>query len=421
MQKGIDLMSAVETFMFEPQLASTPSNLTINYFYKAYVEGALVLRPPFQRNMVWNPQQQSFLVDSILRGLPVPEIYVQTETSAEGEERTIIVDGQQRISACIEFIDGALRLSKDDELDQQWKGRTFSELDPDLRRRFRSYELIARKLPNVNDSVLREIFRRLNKTVEPLEPQELRHAAYTGPFIQFIEDAGRNPIFTEIGVFSSKDYLRRRNDELIAEIAYAITSKAFPNKKEGLDELFLTYERQGISGETINDLQRRFGRVFATLGTNATTLRRTRFRNKSDFYSLFVYLGKNAETLPLDSASEVTFIDRVKDFSDRVNDIKKREAEGRSIDDLTADELGTASVKYLRSVERAASDRLSRVRREESLRVILDPIVTAGGSNKLSEADAEWRSSTEESESESDEPLEEGEREHTREVLLRDA
>lgn len=413
-------MTSEETFMFEPQLASTPSNLTINYFYKAHSDGVLILRPPFQRNMVWNPEQQSFLVDSILRGLPVPEIYVQTETSADGDERTVVVDGQQRISACIEFIDGKLRLSDNDELDGEWRNCTFSELDPNLRRRFRSYELIARKLPNVSDAVLREIFRRLNKTVEPLEPQELRHAAYTGPFIQLIEDAGRNPIFPEIGVFSSKDYLRRRNDELIAEIAYAVISKAYPNKKEGLDELFLTYERQGISTETLNDLQRRLGRVFETLGPLASLLRRTRFRNKSDFYSLFVYLAKNAEALPLAKDRENWFIETIKKFSDRVNELKKKEADGHSIEDLTSDGLGTAGVKYLRSVERAASDRLSRVRREDSLRAVLEPILTTGESTNLSEADSGWRLSADESESDDEQPPEEGEREHTREVLLKE-
>lgn len=414
-------MTREEAPIFQPQLASTPSNLTINYFYKTYREETLILRPPFQRNMVWNSEQQSFLIDSILRGLPVPEIYVQTETSAQGDERTIIVDGQQRISACIQFINDELRLVGDEELDEQWKNKTFSELDEPLRLRFRRYELIARKLPDANVTVLREIFRRLNKTVEPLEPQELRHAAYTGPFMRLIEDAGKSSILEELGVFSPKDYLRRRNDELIGEIAYAVISKAYPNKKEGLDELFLSYERHGVPVGTLEDLERRFGRVFSTIGPISSMLRRTRFRNKSDFYSLFVFLAKDAEILPPQNVAEERFFQVIKEFSGRVNDIKREEAEGRSIETLTRDDLGGSAVRYLRAVERAASDRLNRVRREESLRAVLGPVIAVEKAVHLSEPDSRWRLVAEESDSEDqDETPGDEERQHVTAVLLED-
>ena len=59
---------------FDPQLAATASNYTVNQFKKWADEKALVLRPPFQRNLVWNDRQKSYLINSILRGLPIPEI-----------------------------------------------------------------------------------------------------------------------------------------------------------------------------------------------------------------------------------------------------------------------------------------------------------------------------------------------------------
>lgn len=421
MSKGYGIMTFVDSLEFDPQLATSLYNLTINYFHKTYQDGDLILRPPFQRNMVWNKEQQSLLVDSILRGLPVPEIYVQTETSAEGEERTIVVDGQQRLTACILFIEDELRLIGDNELDAQWKNRVFSELEEPLRRRFRSYALVARKLPNVGDEVLREIFRRLNKTVEALEPQELRHAAYTGPFIRLIEDAGNSGILQELGVFSPKDYLRRRNDELIGEIAYAIVSKAYPNKKEGLDQLYLSYERHGLPTGVLEDLERRFGRVFAEIGPIVGSLRRTRFRNKSDFYSLFVFLAKNAEVLPLPKEGQDNLLLTIRDFSTLVNDIKREEAEGRSNQDLLKTPLGGQAVKYLRAVERAASDRLNRVRREDALRSVLGPVLAMGEVKELSETDSSWRILPEESDSVDDDVQpDEEEREHARDVLLDD-
>lgn len=375
---------------FVEQIASTVSNTSINQFQKWLREGSLQLRPPFQRNLVWNDSQRAFLIDSILRGLPVPEVYVQIRTSADGDELVTVVDGQQRISACLAFLHGELRLSDDDEFDPRWRGSVFGDMDDDLRERFRGYELLVRKLPKLDEPVLREIFRRLNRTVEPLVAQELRHAAYTGQFISFVELAGAQPTLSEVGVFTARDYLRRRSDELMSEVAFAVLSNAFPNKKEGLDNLFLTYEKQGIPDEVLQDLRRRFGRVFAQLEPIAGKIRRTRFRNKSDFYSLFVALARNAERLPLaDEGDELASLLRA--FSERVNDIKSEEGDQRPLDDLTADPLGEQAIRYLRAVERAASDRLSRVRRNEALlAAVVGPAIANGSPTSLGPEDETW-------------------------------
>lgn len=407
---------------FEDQIASTSSNLAVNYFQRVFVEGTLVLRPAFQRNLVWNEEQQSFLIDTILRGLPIPEIYIQTNVSADGVEETIVVDGQQRITACLKFLNGELRLVGDQDLDARWSSKTFAEIGGDLQQRFRSFKLIVRELPQrLNEDVLREVFRRLNKTVEPLEPQELRHAAYTGPFIKFVELAAEQPVLRDTGVFSAKDYLRRRSDEFVAEVSFAILIGAYPNKKEGLDELFLTLERQGLPSEALADLQWRFGRILVELPELIPTLRRTRFRNKSDFYSLLVFLARNAELLPFDRSHREQFTQQLVEFSALVNDIKRLEGEGRSTDHVTESEIGVQAARYLRAVERAASDRLSRVRREDALADVLGPVLEGASTTPLGEADARWTSESQEDADEgsgSDDDA--AERRHVEEVLLSD-
>ncbi|WP_456284141.1 DUF262 domain-containing protein [Microbacterium sp. JZ101] len=404
---------------FVNQIASNSSNLSVNHFDKAFGEGALVLRPAFQRNLVWNESQQSFLIDSILRGLPVPEVYVQTTTAADGSERLTVVDGQQRISACLRFIHGELRLEVSDDLDPRWRGRTFGEIGEALQARFRGFKLIVRDLPDLTDTVLREVFRRLNKTVEPLEPQELRHAAYTGPFIKFIETLAAVPILTEVGVFSARDYQRRRNDEFVAEVVYAVVSGAFPNKKDGLDTLFRTMDLQGMPQEQLVDLKRRFGRVLGQLAPIAADIRRSRFRNKSDFYSLMIYLAREAERLPLNDDGGRALADTLKEFSTTVNDIKKEEAEGNSVDDLTSTPQGESAVRYLRAVERAASDRLNRVRRQESIAEMLGTVVATGSTRALSSADEAWLTVYEEETVE--EPADGDEKAETERVILGDA
>lgn len=377
---------------FDPQLGTAAVGMTVNHFHKASRSDppSLILRPAFQRNLVWNRQQQSFLIDSILRGLPVPELYVQTSTSADGTERLTVVDGQQRISTCIAFIDGGLRLDESDDLDPRWRGGTFGELEDALKARLRSFKFVVRDLPSAaDDGVLREIFRRLNRTVEALEAQELRHAAYTGPFLELVERAGAAEALEDLGVFAPKDYLRRRNDEFVAEVLLAIDAGAFPNKKEGLDQLFLTYERRGLPEEKRQAMARRFGRAVTFVGAASSGLRRTRFRNKSDCYSLLVFLAKHAEHVG--PAALDALMPMLAEFSDLVNEIKRQEAQGSSVDELTSSAAGSSAQSYLRSVERAASDRLSRVRRNEALEAVLGPILAQQPSKSLSVDDELWR------------------------------
>lgn len=374
---------------FPTQLASNAANWTVNEFARRWTDEQLVLRPAFQRNLVWNAEQQSFLVDSVLRGLPIPEIYVHVKTGAAGDEVVTVVDGQQRISACLRFLRDELRCLADEDLDPRWRNKVFSELTDDLKQRFRSYDLIVRKLPDLGDGVLREVFRRLNKTVEPLEPQELRHAAYTGDFLQLVEDAAGVEVLGVIGVFSARDYLRRRNDEFVAEIAFALLASAYPNKKDGLEDLFLTFERQGIDGQTRDRLEAQFGRVFAQLEAFAPELRRTRFRNKSDFYTLFVVLAKNAAALPAESSAELGKV--LRDFSALVNDLKAAEADGELPAHLVGGPTGEAALRYLRAVERAATDRLNRVRRDEALHEVLGPVLAQSTPTELGPQDRQWR------------------------------
>lgn len=381
------------TTKFDPQLATSPLAYKVNAFVKAWTSDppSLVLRPAFQRNMVWNDDQRSYLVDTILRGLPVPEVYIQNHTSPDGEDQIVVVDGQQRISACVEFVLDGFPLSTDEEIDAEWRGKKFSELGDPLKSRFRGFVFIARQLPDVGDTVLRDIFRRLNRTVESLEPQELRHAAYTGPFIQLVERAAESDGLGELGVFTARDALRRRHDEFVSEVFFAVVLGTLPNKKEGLDTSYMTYERQGFPADVSDDLVRRFGRVDQFLQRNGGSLKRTRFKNKSDAYSLLYFLLRHADRIrAAGSPDEEALIEALRTFSDLVNQIKRAESAGNSTDDILKEHHGKEAAKYLRAVERAASDRLSRVRRDEALEAVLGPLVTGYASVPLGADDAAW-------------------------------
>ena len=404
-------------YRFDVQLALAANSVSIRAVMKAHVEGRLRLRPAFQRNLVWNAEQKSYLVDSILRNFPIPELYIHVSDMPGGnDDLMVVVDGQQRISTCIEFMTDMLRLTGSD-LATEWRGRKFSELHEDLRGRFSRYKLIVRELPDLPESAIREIFRRLNRVVEPLLPQELRHAAYTGDFIELVEQVAAHPVLQELRVFSAKDYRRRGNDELMAEIVYAHVQRAFPNKKEGLDEAFRAYAIQGLDEGVARDVRRRFGRVLALLQRIREALRYSRFRNKSDFYSLLVYLLSRAESLPLPDAGEQAVKQRMHDLSTRLTEYRRAALAGDEPQAVTAEDA--LLQKYMRAVERAASDRLSRVRRNDVLEEWFGPALASGETRELTAADEEWTAEIEVAEQESDAEVD-AERQHLGEVLLLD-
>jgi len=90
-----------------------PTAHRISLFHKWNKEGALELAPPFQRKPVWSDKNKSFLIDTILKQLPVPEIYIQVKTDKDGNTKYIVVDGQQRIRSILEFIEGEYTLVED--------------------------------------------------------------------------------------------------------------------------------------------------------------------------------------------------------------------------------------------------------------------------------------------------------------------
>src|SRR5579872_4362406 len=94
--------------------------------------GTLDITPKFQRRPVWTSAARSYFIDTILRSMPVPPIYIRIvqSTDRRGYVRQI-VDGQQRISCVLDFLDGKLRLSR--TLAAPWAGKTFEALNKDQR------------------------------------------------------------------------------------------------------------------------------------------------------------------------------------------------------------------------------------------------------------------------------------------------
>ncbi len=329
------------------------SHQTIGWF--ADLKDRLILRPPFQRRPVWLDEEKSFLIDSILRGYPVPEIYVQSDASGE---RVAVVDGQQRLRACLEYLEDGFAVHFDVEKlrplytleDTPWFGLKFSQLPPELQPAFRRYKLIVRDLEDVDDAQLRHMFHRLNQSKFSLNEQELRYSMYSGGLLACAEDLVGLGAWDHYGIFTKLQRRRMLDTEFVSELILGFLH--WPqNKKDNLDN----YYRQYAAAFPFDGAVRaKFGDVLdylVNLFPNSR-MNRTRWYRKSDFYTLFLAFARGK--LQMGQTEIEAQREALTDFSRRVDG---------------PEEAGEppAVALYRQAVQRAATDRARRVRREDAL------------------------------------------------------
>lgn len=341
-------MNAIKSQFLEP------TTQTVSWFNGRLTADELVLKPLFQRNPVWTAKQKSYLIDSILRGYPVPEIYLQTTEDENGNDRHIVVDGQQRIRACLEFLAGNFALT---EPEADWDGAYFDDLTQDQKKALRQYRFAVRVLPELDETLIREIFGRLNRNNMALNKQELRNATYWGEFIATMNRLAENPFWIDSGIFTVNDFRRMLDVEFISELAIAALYGQ-QNKKDNLDRLYSEFEDEfPARAETEAIFQAVCQALTAVVDWDSST----RWKRKSDFYTLFAFYAEQADALPLAKDEAVKHKKQLATFSDSVSAY------------LSNDEAPATEVirDYARYVQRAASDLQSRRVRLAALRAHL--------------------------------------------------
>ena len=129
--------------------------------YLRWQEEELDLQPGFQRGIAWNRQKQQRLIDTLLRGWSIPPIHVLVDHQ-EGLE---VLDGQQRLHALFEFIEGKFRIAPfepEDESLADYVGKRFGQLPIEAQRRIYNYKISTYRLYEYRPEEPYELFFRLN-------------------------------------------------------------------------------------------------------------------------------------------------------------------------------------------------------------------------------------------------------------------
>ncbi|MEV6450316.1 DUF262 domain-containing protein [Streptomyces anulatus] len=257
---------------------------TVAEFRSLNNSGELTLQPEYQRQAVWPERAKVALMETILLGYPIPEIYLAYETSPEGEQTASVVDGQQRLTSLLEFLNNKFPLDglEDEKLRETFEGKFFKELPDDVRREFFQYRFPIRRLSNLADEFVRAVFARVNRVNMVLTEQELRNALLPGPFNDFLKDCAAHQISALSGIFSGERRKRGGDLEFYAEV-FGTCIFGLSNKKTELNE---RYDKISEDFEDYKNRSAEFLKLLTLLSDIIKWVGRTRWSNIVDMFTL---------------------------------------------------------------------------------------------------------------------------------------
>ena len=268
-------------FIDEYDLTATPNDfnvMTINSF----IESGAIQIPGFQRNFVWDIKKASKLIESLLLGLPVPQLFLYESN----KNMFLVIDGQQRMMSVFYFIkkrfprkekraeirkifaeyDGIpeeilendeyfqhfkLSLSKNaDEQKSKFHGLNYSTLGDyktqlDLRP-IRNI-VVRQNSPKDDDSSIYEIFNRLNSGGVNLKPQEIRGCLYHSEFYSMLAKLNYNPIWREVLKMKNLDLHMKDIELLLRSFAMAVE---YRNYKGSMANFLNSFSKKAKSFST---------------------------------------------------------------------------------------------------------------------------------------------------------------------------
>lgn len=226
---------------FDPEKISILSKLvSMDNCLRRLEQGTITLAPDFQRNEVWNMEKKCRLIESLMLKIPIPMFYV----AADEKENYAVVDGLQRLSTIRDFILGeryletkegrhkgeGFKLKHLEFWGEKYDGLNFNELPTQIKNRILETEFTFTIInPGTPEEVKRNVFKRINTGGEPLKPQEIRHALYTGKSTRLLHRLSQKNEFL-IATGNSVKSNRMMDKELILRLLSFLTRsyKTYP-------------------------------------------------------------------------------------------------------------------------------------------------------------------------------------------------
>jgi hypothetical protein len=257
--------------------------------------GDLIANQQYQRAPgLWPQAARSYFIDTIVEGFIFPPIYFHEYLERSTKKtRTEIVDGQQRITTIIAFLDGGFALGKNSKLHA---GKRFEDFDDEMQDRFLSYTMSVDTIREADRNQILQMFRRMNAYTLPLSDAEKRHSEFFGEFKDYVTRVlDAYPILTEWEVLTPRQVVRMGDAEFIADLTMAFEEGIVNTTKANLHALYKRYDDEF---EEASESESKIAELFTFIAQHLSSLRGSYMTRPAAFFALCCALYHNKYGLP---------------------------------------------------------------------------------------------------------------------------
>jgi uncharacterized protein with ParB-like and HNH nuclease domain len=191
-----------------------------------------------------------------MRNFPIPPIFLRQKIDDEtGKTSYEVIDGKQRLTSIIRFINNEIPISSEEEpadnnYEQTIAGLFFNEFDSDedskeFKKQFWRYHIAIEYIDTDSDELIKHIFDRLNRNGEPLTGQELRNARFNeNYFHRKVIEISTKKEWKEL--LSNVDVIRMENSEFVSELLFETgENQPLHANQEVIDKYYEKYAQKG--------------------------------------------------------------------------------------------------------------------------------------------------------------------------------
>jgi len=236
-------------------------------------EDQISIAPAYQRQFRWDEARCSQLVESLILGIPIPNLFMATNEDNSWE----VVDGLQRLCAVVKFAgDATLRskfkLGKELALTglkkiDKFNDYTFRDLPPNVQQHIKTRPLKVVTLNDKSDIVVRfDLFERLNTGGIILTQQEIRACVYGSKFADKLDELSATSDFKSVVKLTEKQKTDGTAEECVLRF-FAFLDK-YMEFDHSVTEFLNGYMRDAMkfSNHDLAGRDREFSKVFRELG-----------------------------------------------------------------------------------------------------------------------------------------------------------
>lgn len=304
--------------------------------------GELNINPKYQRNPVWDSTAKSFLIDTILRDYPMPPLfYRQIFYLKERKMKREVIDGQQRTRAIIDYYNNEFPVLK--KHNEEYGGLFYKDLPPDAQERFLKYSIFVDTISEKDDSIIYDIFARMNSNAANVNKQEIRNAKFWGDFKTAVYTTASliREDFIRYNTFSSKGFSRMQDMEFVSTIYILAISGCTTETPSQIDKYYKDYNENFTDSDKIKDSILYAFQYIDSISQYTDDI--FVLKNKNYMYDLlgYIFVAQNVISLDEYSSFDLPRPDIIADKLTQLNyileDIKKKHFDRSIIDSAILD------------------------------------------------------------------------------------